>query len=327
MANLPETPDYPAGVYQIETSDPVLGGPGGIANRQAEQLGNRTAWLKDKVDAFISGTVAVFKATKLATARTLSISGAGSGSASFDGSANANIALTLADSGAVAGTYPKVTVNTKGLVTGGQALGAADIPVLDWSKIGTGKPTTLAGYGIPVPSQAEAEGGAENSKPMTALRVAQAIAQKVIQATEAVLGVAKIATQAQTDAGADDTSIVTPKKLRWGFAFSWGTNGFMALPTWLGAFIFQWGRLVTGTGSSSYNLDTIFPIPFPNSVFGVAVSSGVQIADLDANANYRACGETLQLGVPTLMGFDAQLTLTDPYVSHSRSLRYITLGR
>ncbi|MBX9793464.1 MAG: hypothetical protein K2Y02_04105, partial [Burkholderiaceae bacterium] len=148
MANLSETPDYPAGVYQLETSDPVLGGPGGIANRQAEQLGNRTAWLKAKIDAFIDGTVAVLKATRLATARTLSITGAASGSASFDGSANASIAVALADSGAVAGTYPKVTINAKGIVSGGAALVAADIPALDWSKIGSGKPTTLAGYGI-----------------------------------------------------------------------------------------------------------------------------------------------------------------------------------
>lgn len=145
MANLPETPDYPAGVYQLETSDPVLGGPGGIANRQAEQLANRTSWLKAKVDAFIDGTVAVFKATKLATARTLSISGAGSGSASFDGSANANIALTLADSGAVAGTYPKVTVNAKGIVTGGAALAAGDIPA-DLALAGApSAPTAVAG--------------------------------------------------------------------------------------------------------------------------------------------------------------------------------------
>lgn len=148
MANVPETPDYPAGIYQLETSDPVLGGAGGIANRQAEQLANRTAWLKAKIAAFIDGTVAVLKATKLATARTLSVSGAASGSASFDGSANANIALTLADSGAVAGTYPKVTINAKGLVTAGAALVAADIPNLDWSKINSGKPTTLGGYGI-----------------------------------------------------------------------------------------------------------------------------------------------------------------------------------
>lgn len=143
MANLPETPDYAVGVYQLETSDPVLGGPGGIANRQSEQLGNRTAWLKAKIDAFLDGTAAVFKATKLATARTLSVSGAASGSASFDGSANTNIALTLADSGAVAGTYPKVTVNAKGIVTGGAALVADDIPA-NLALIGTPSAPTAA---------------------------------------------------------------------------------------------------------------------------------------------------------------------------------------
>lgn len=148
MTNLTETETWEEGVYQIELTDPVVGGADGISNRQAKQLANRTTWLKARVDALISGTVSAFKATKLATARTLSISGAGTGSASFDGSANANIALTLADSGVGAGSYPKVTVNAKGLVTGGGALLAADIPILDWSKIGGGKPTTLAGYGI-----------------------------------------------------------------------------------------------------------------------------------------------------------------------------------
>ena len=87
-------------------------------------------------------------ATKLQTARTLSVSGDATGSASFDGSANAAIAVTLANSGVAAGTYPKVTVDAKGRVTAGSALTASDVPVHDWSKITTGKPTTLAGYGI-----------------------------------------------------------------------------------------------------------------------------------------------------------------------------------
>lgn len=177
MANLPETPDYTAGIYQLETSDPVLGGAGGIANRQAEQLANRTSWLKAKVDAFIDGTVAVFKATKLATARTLSISGAGSGSASFDGSANANIVLTLVDSGAVAGTYPKVTINAKGIVTAGAVLAAADIPSLAWSKITSGKPTTLGGYGITDAQPQDAT--------LTALAGIATAANKLIYATGA----------------------------------------------------------------------------------------------------------------------------------------------
>lgn len=50
MANLPETPTYTAGVYQLETTDSVLGGSGGISNTQAQQLGNRTAYLKQHMD-------------------------------------------------------------------------------------------------------------------------------------------------------------------------------------------------------------------------------------------------------------------------------------
>ena len=50
MANLNETAKWEDGVYQIETSDPVLGGPGGIANKQAEQLSNRTSWLKQQTE-------------------------------------------------------------------------------------------------------------------------------------------------------------------------------------------------------------------------------------------------------------------------------------
>jgi hypothetical protein len=90
----------------------------------------------------------VATATKLQTARTISLSGDVSGSASFDGSANATINATLSNSGVTAGTYPKVTVDSKGRVTAGQSLSASDIPNLDWSKITSGKPTTLSGYGI-----------------------------------------------------------------------------------------------------------------------------------------------------------------------------------
>jgi phage-related tail fiber protein len=64
------------------------------------------------------------------------------------GTGTTAVALTLANSGVTAGTYPKVTVDAKGRVTTGAALAASDIPALDWSKITTGKPTTLAGYGI-----------------------------------------------------------------------------------------------------------------------------------------------------------------------------------
>ena len=50
MAKLPETSRYEADIYQIEKTDPVVGGRDGLSNRQATQLGNRTGWLKQKVD-------------------------------------------------------------------------------------------------------------------------------------------------------------------------------------------------------------------------------------------------------------------------------------
>ncbi|MNB96350.1 hypothetical protein D3C75_435490 [compost metagenome] len=74
-------------------------------------------------------------ATKLATARNISLSGDISGSVLFDGSANTSITTALANSGVTAGTYPKVTVNAKGLVTGSSTLTAGDIPSLTLSKI------------------------------------------------------------------------------------------------------------------------------------------------------------------------------------------------
>lgn len=51
MANLTEASQWEAGIYQLETSDPVEGGPDGIDNVQARQLGNRTRFLKDSFDA------------------------------------------------------------------------------------------------------------------------------------------------------------------------------------------------------------------------------------------------------------------------------------
>lgn len=121
MADLPEKEEWTPGIYQLETSDPVLGGPDGIDNLQGKQLANRTRYLFGQLEKIFSGAAKVGKA---------------------------GIADTLIDNGVVPGTYPKVMVNTKGLVYGSAALKAADIPALPWSKIQDGIPTTLGGYGI-----------------------------------------------------------------------------------------------------------------------------------------------------------------------------------
>ena len=53
MANLPETPSYEAGIYQIELTDAVIGGVTGISNKQARGLANRTGYLKAQVETIM----------------------------------------------------------------------------------------------------------------------------------------------------------------------------------------------------------------------------------------------------------------------------------
>ena len=51
MANLKETAFWEEGIYQFETTDPVLGGENGIDNKPTRQLANRTVWLKQELEA------------------------------------------------------------------------------------------------------------------------------------------------------------------------------------------------------------------------------------------------------------------------------------
>lgn len=51
MANLVETASFDDGIYRIETTDAVVGGESGIANKAAKGLANRTKWLKAAIDA------------------------------------------------------------------------------------------------------------------------------------------------------------------------------------------------------------------------------------------------------------------------------------
>ena len=54
MANLRETAAWESGIYQLETTDPVVGGVDGISNKQAIQLANRTGYLKGEIETLKS---------------------------------------------------------------------------------------------------------------------------------------------------------------------------------------------------------------------------------------------------------------------------------
>jgi len=82
------------------------------------------------------------------------------------------------------------------------------------------------------------------------------------QATEINRGTAKIATQAQVLEGVADDVIVTPKKMRWGFSFSFGVNSYITFPFWLGSWIVQYGKATANTANGRL---VTFPLEFPNA--------------------------------------------------------------
>lgn len=377
MANLQEVVSWDAGVYQLETSDPVLGGPGGTSNKQAQALANRTAYLKKHMDDLEGGTTAAGKANKLTTARTIAVAGDVTGQASFDGSSNISITATYKNSGVVAGTYRSVTVDAKGNVTAGSnpttlsGYGITDaLPATGTAaaaqKLATARtialagditgqanfdgsgnisitatyknsgvaagtyrsvtvdakgnitagtnPTTLVGYGI-TDAVSSTQYATEATKGIAAAATqaevdagtddskfvtALKLMNWVKQAGESVLGMLKVATQAQTNAGAADDVAVTPKKLRAGFAASFATAGYLAFPTWMGGLIIQWGSIFVPANSTATGS---LPIAFPTAAF-----QGVCTYDSPVGSIYPTAAmnfpslSTYQIGVKSSAG-------------------------
>lgn len=123
----------------------------------------------------ISVTGNAATATQLATASTIGMTGDVTWtSAGFNGSANVTGVATLANSGVAAGTYGKVTVNAKGLVTAGEVLAAADIPALDTGKLTTGT----------LPIARGGTGGATAEAALTALGIGSMATRNVTISTD-----------------------------------------------------------------------------------------------------------------------------------------------
>lgn len=139
----------------------------------------------------------------------------------------------------------------------------------------TGLQATEARQGTAkIATQAGVETGTEDGLIVTPKKFVQALKNGVVKATEAVFGLLKVATQAQTNAGLDDTTAITPKKLRFGVSMSLGSNGYLALPSWLGGIIFQWGgaSVTLSTPSGNYytgNANVNFPMQFPTAAWRI----------------------------------------------------------
>jgi hypothetical protein len=101
-----------------------------------------------------------------------------------------------------------------------------------------------------------------------------------VDATESVTGIAEIATQSETDTGTDDTRIVTPKKLLGGGSYLLSGAGYIALPSWLGSVVIQWG---SATSSASADVTVTLPYALSSALYAVAgnslsASSGAMIS-------------------------------------------------
>jgi len=110
-----------------------IGGNGAFVDLSSTQTIGGSKTFTSTIGGSVDGNAGT--ATKLATARTISVSGDADGSASFDGSANADIAITLDTVNANVGTYTKVTINAKGLATAGSQASLSDLssPTSDFS--------------------------------------------------------------------------------------------------------------------------------------------------------------------------------------------------
>lgn len=114
------------GVGGAATSIITIGGNGAFVDLSTNQNIGGTKTFSNTISGSINGNAAT--ATKWATARDLSLTGDGTATlSSVDGSGNVSAALTLATVNSNIGSFTKVTVNGKGLVTAASAAVLADL--------------------------------------------------------------------------------------------------------------------------------------------------------------------------------------------------------
>ena len=253
MANLNETDDFPAGIYQLEDTDPVKGGApneatkAGVDNIPHHQLARRTRWLKTRVDTLLASVVAASTAVAGIVRLTDSVT-----STSTTTAATANAAKAANDN-ANTRAYKTTTISAEGLATGGGALDAnRTITVTD-------------------ASQAEAEAGTVTNRAMSPLRVAQAVAARMAARSVTAGGLATgggaldanrtitvaDASQAEAEAGTATNRAMSPLRVAQAIT---GRLGAFGLPT--GVIVSDLNAAVSGiaTGSTPDNSPVTNPV-------------------------------------------------------------------
>ncbi len=159
MATLNDTDEW-VDVYQLEQTDPVVGGApneatgAGMDNIPHLHLAKRDRWLKTRVDQLLGQVVAASQAV--------------AGVVKLNAATNSTSVTEAATPSAVKAAFDLATgraPSTRAITGGGLVTGGGDLSA---DRVLT----------VPVATQAQAETGTDNATAMTPLRVKQAIAQQ-----------------------------------------------------------------------------------------------------------------------------------------------------
>jgi len=277
LANLTEQQIFDAAVYELATTDPVMGGPGGVDNRPHQNLANRTAWLKQQVDALIA---------------------AGGSAADITAAINAHLAAadphaqytTNAEVNALIDSRPlKRTNMPQGLQRVSTNL-PNDYPLQTWSDAledghyNVGLTTPQAGlpadwYYIDV-QRYDTDLSTYQYRTITARSFGSSGPANIMYMSSNHLGVWTPFQRITKDAD---------------FVNSLGANGYQKLPNGL---IIQWGR-------APVNGNNAFPIAFPNACVSISCSqnsrgSYIAFATVVNKSTFNASAvfPNISLGVP-----------------------------
>lgn len=281
MTNITESDSFDSGVYQIQTTDAAIGGPGGIANMPGQNLANRTRWLYNRLLALLNGSARY--ATTTTSTNAYAVNYTPAVSALVDGqefsfyASNSNATNTGASTftpcdGTVSGTTAISPLPILGLdgnaLTGGEIVGQCKVRYSSGANNGVGAfylVSNILGFQRAVTPPTN-----DNStKTATTNWVVSNFAKLAGIATQTFSVAAATENSHAVNLGQLSSLIqnaMANVAQAAGFSYSWTGNGYVKLPSWLGGLIFQWGSASTTTSSPT---TIYFPLSFPVGAFGV----------------------------------------------------------
>ena len=248
MANLQETARWETGIYQLETSDPVMGGADGIDNRQAKQLGNRTLWLKNELEQM---------AREIPAAVTKS------------DAINSDSSATVATSKAVKAAYDKA-VAAESAASG--AVKTSGNQEIGGNKTFTAGAIFKAGAFV---ADSVADFGANQYLQIGANNVNTYLHNKKSGKYLSMRNDGELRYDGKRLLNTDDLSNMTPSGDK-------AANGWCRLPNGL---ILQWG-FKPANGNWDVNQSVAFPVAFPSVCLNVSLTPSIDRIDTDHNAEF-----------------------------------------